>query len=349
MGGRGRRHSRDLRLRTIQSIDKAVQAGARLKPACKLAGISARTLHRWKADNVGEDRRKGPRQPPKNKLSPEEQKRVLETLNAPEYRDLSPKQLVPRLADQGRYDASEATMYRLLRKNKQMVHRARSRSPRHYKPKALEASAPMQVLCWDITYLPTCIKGQFYYWYVFEDLYSRAVVGQQVFEREDQQLSSWLLEETLVEHEVSAGRVVVHSDNGGPMKGATMLATMERLGVVASFSRPGISNDNPHAEALFRTAKYRPEYPYTPFEDIASAQAWCDRFVRWYNTEHRHSSLNFVTPQERFEGQDRLLLAKRSSLYALARERHPERWSGGTRNWAPVGSVQLNPEKGKSS
>lgn len=144
---------------------------------------------------------------------------------------------------------------------------------------------------------------------------------------------------------VEAGRIVLHSDNGGPMKGSTMLATLQRLGVVPSFSRPGVSDDNPFSEALFRTLKYRPEYPRKPFSTIAQARLWVAGFVAWYNNVHRHSSIRFVTPEQRHQGHDVAVLARRAQLYEQARRRRPERWARGTRNWTPAGAVYLNPQK----
>ena len=138
---------------------------------------------------------------------------------------------------------------------------------------------------------------------------------------------------------------VLHADNGSPMKGATMKVTMERLGVIASFSRPRVSNDNPYSEALFRTCKYTPRWPTRGFATIDEARAWVMDFVRWYNTGHRHSAIRFVTPDQRHRGEDHALLAERHRVYQLARAAHPERWSGQTRNWQPIASVWLNPER----
>ena len=139
--------------------------------------------------------------------------------------------------------------------------------------------------------------------------------------------------------------LVLHSDNGSPMQGATMLSTLQRLGVVPSFSRPSVSDDNPYSESLFRTMKYTPAYPTKPFESIESARQWVHGFVRWYNTEHRHSSISFVNPQQLHEGKDIAILKNRDKVYQAARKRHPERWSGNTRNWEPVTEVWLNPPK----
>ncbi len=132
--------------------------------------------------------------------------------------------------------------------------------------------------------------------------------------------------------------------NGSPMKGATMLATLQALGVAPSFSRPAVSNDNPFSESLFRTMKYRPTHPCRPFATVFAARHWVDTFVQWYNHEHRHSAINFVTPAERHAGLDTALLIQRAAVYEAAKARHPHRWSGPIRNWQPVLVVHLNPD-----
>jgi putative transposase len=142
---------------------------------------------------------------------------------------------------------------------------------------------------------------------------------------------------------VQGRALVLHSDNGAPMKGATMLATLQRLGVVPSFSRPGVSDDNPCSEALFKTLKYCPDFPSKPFESADEARGWVQTFARWYNEVHRHSALKFVTPAERHRGEDAAILERREQLYAAARDRHPERWSGPTRDWRRPDVVLLNP------
>ena len=150
---------------------------------------------------------------------------------------------------------------------------------------------------------------------------------------------------------IAPDQVVLHSDNGSPMalghpvKGATMLATLQSLGVIPSFSRPAVSNDNPFSESLFRTMKYRPTYPRRPFENLLVARQWVGTFVQWYNHEHRHSAIGFVTPDERHAGKDSALLSRRVEVYEAAKARYPERWSGATRNWQIVGIVHLNPDQ----
>jgi transposase InsO family protein len=147
---------------------------------------------------------------------------------------------------------------------------------------------------------------------------------------------------------IKSDQVTLHSDNGSPMKGATMLATLQQLGVIPSFSRPSVSNDNPYSESLFRTLKYRPEYPEKPFAGLVAARDWVQSFVHWYNTEHFHSAIKFITPEQRHAGEDREILEKRKAVYEQAKSRNPNRWSGDIRNWNPVKEVGLNPEKKKT-
>ena len=138
--------------------------------------------------------------------------------------------------------------------------------------------------------------------------------------------------------------LVLHSDNGSPMKGASMLETMHSLGVVSSYSRPRVSNDNAYAESIFRTCKYRPNYPYKGFKTLSESRQWVLQFVTWYNREHRHSGIKFVTPQERHEEKDIEVLQRRESLYEKAKQANPRRGAGKTRNWNRINSVWLNPE-----
>ena len=307
--------------------------------------ISPRTIERWKASESGEDGRKGPRKRPANKLSEMERKRLLQVVNSPEYRDLSPKQIVPRLADKGKYMASESTVYRVLHEEDLMAHRERSRPPVHNRPKELLATGRNQVWSWDITYLPSVVRGRFFYLYMVMDVWSRKIVGWEVHGYESMDLSSRMISRICTEMGIDEKQLRLHADNGGPMKGATMLATLQNLGVVPSFSRPSVSNDNPFSEALFRTLKYCPEYPGKPFENIDAAYDWVFVFVPWYNTEHLHSGIRFVTPDDRHFGREEEILNRRKSVYDKARRKNPERWSGETRNWNPVNTVVLNPIK----
>ena len=285
---------------------------------------------------------------PHNKLCEGEKEKILEVVNQPEYRDLSPNQIVPLLADKGKYLASESTIYRILRKEKQMKHRLKSKPAGFYKPKALKATGPNQIYSWDITYLMSSIKGKFYYLYLILDIYSRKIVGWQVYDRESAELASDVLEAACLDEKIDKGQIYLHSDNGGPMKGATMLATLQKLGIIPSFSRPSVSNDNPYSEALFRTLKYRPAYPEKIFSSLEGARNWVHAFVSWYNTEHLHSGIKFVSPEKRHQGLDEEILNSRDRVYKEARVKNPNRWSRKTRNWDKIKEVQLNPERCKN-
>ena len=326
-------------------IDKAIASGARLKKAADIIGLSARTIIRWRNQDGGQDQRKGPLNPPANKLSQKERQQILDVANSAPFRDLSPKQIVPKLADQGIYLASESTFYRVLKEHKMLTHRQAFKPAVMNRPKEHVATGPCQVWSWDITYLQSCVKGIFFYLYMIVDVWSRKIIAAQVFDKESMGHSSALLAHACMVHGVQPEELVLHSDNGGPMKGATMLATLHKLGVVPSFSRPSVSNDNPYSESLFRTMKYRPEYPSRPFDNIEQAQAWVDEFVFWYNTQHLHSSIRYVTPDDRHYGREDHILANRKKVYAKARSQYPNRWSKNIRDWNPVRIVWLNPEK----
>lgn len=317
-------------------------AGARRAPACRIVGLDPRTEQRWRAQGGGDDRRVGPTSTPANKLTEAERADVLSVADSAEFQDLSPKQIVPQLADRGEYIASESTFYRILRAEKQMAHRARSKPPVS-RPKEHVAVGPNQVWSWDITYMPSNILGMFFYLYLIVDIYSRKIVGHMVSERESMEHAAVLVRDAAAIESVEPNALVLHADNGGPMKGATMLATLQKLGIVASFSRPHTSDDNPFSESLFRTMKYRPEYPNGPFSSLDEARAWVAAFVDWYNNEHLHSAIRFVSPAQRHKGEAELL-QHRSRVYAAARARTPQRWRGPLRNWTPVGPVTLNPD-----
>ena len=333
----------------IDLIDKAVKSGARLKKAAATMGLSARTIIRWRHQSGGQDQRKGPSTAPVNKLSEQERQKILDISNSAPFRDLSPKQIVPKLADQGVYLASESSFYRVLKEHKMLTHRQSSKPAVSRRPKEHLATGPCQVWSWDITYLRTSVRGLFFYLYMIVDVWSRKMIAAQVFAEESMDHSSILLAQACLIHGVRPEELVLHSDNGGPMKGATMLATLHKLGVIPSFSRPSVSNDNPYSESLFRTMKYRPEYPSRPFENVEQAQSWVDGFVFWYNTQHLHSSIRFVTPDDRHFGREEHILTNRRKVYEKARNRNPNRWSKNIRNWNPVHQVWLNPEKGNDA
>jgi len=350
-GARGRMISIKEREKAVSLIETACRTGARQNKACILLGITERTLQRWKNtpdQSIKKDQRQYSKSTPANKLLPEEKQEIIRICNSEEYMNLPPSQIVPALADQGIFIASESSFYRVLHENCQQQHRGKSKIRSRNKPKGFTAADPNQVWTWDITYLPSSIKGIFFYLYMITDIYSRKVVGWEVHAKQSDDLASNLVKRACLSEGVSGENIVLHSDNGSPMKGATMLATLQYLGVIPSFSRPSVSNDNPYSESLFKTLKYTPVYPSKPFDTIDIAREWVLRFVHWYNFHHHHSGIKFVTPHARHIGRDKEILKNREKVYREAKRRNPARWSGNIRNWDLIKTVDLNPAKEKT-
>lgn len=329
----------------MMAVDEAQEAGATLSECCTLVGLGVRTIQRWRTDRDAEDMRMGPKTEPKHKLCKRQRKLVLDVINQPAFRDLPPSQIVPRLADMGQYVASESTMQRILREVDQDTHRGPKRPPRKVaKPKEKVATGPRQVFSWDITYLRSPVRGEYFYLYMMLDVWSRKIVGHVVHEKECNKLAAEFVE-AVHRREGRASALILHQDNGSPMTGSTLLAKLQALKIQPSYSRPRVSNDNPFSESLFGTMKTRPSYPDKPFASLEAAQAWGDTFATWYNEEHRHSAIGFVTPGQRHGGQSDEILAKRRSVYEAAKRRNPHRWSGNTRRWKAPTKVYLNPDK----
>ncbi len=341
------------RREAVKLINEAVESGSGLDPACEMLGISSRTYYNWKKNQKEygsiEDRRPYAEHPePKNKITPEERQEILETLNSEKYASMPPCEVVPALADEGKYLASESTFYRILHEEKMQNHRGRSQAPgKNPKPTSFMATAPNQVWMWDITYLHGPIKGLFFYLYLIIDLFSRDIVAWEVFSEESADHASELIRWACIRQKrLTTMPLVLHSDNGSPMKGATMLETLYKLGITPSNSRPRVSNDNPYAESIFKTLKYRPDFKPKGFKTIEEAREWCACFVKWYRFEHHHSGIKFLTPAKRHAGKSEEILQKRHEVYEAAKAAHPERWNGRiTRNWDNITEVFLNPDK----
>ena len=337
----------------MELIDEARAAGARLTPACEMLGLSQRTYLRWTEEGaVRVDRRPEVVRPtPPHALSPAEVQEVLDACHAPAHADLPPAQIVARLLDEdGRYIASESTFYRILRRHHEQHRRGRARAPvPQARPTSYRADAPCQVWTWDVTWLAGPARGTFYYLFLILDLFSRKIVGWEVEEAETAAAAARVVERAVLAENCVDHPLVLHADNGSPLKGATLLETLRRLEIEPSFSRPRVSDDNAFSEALFRTCKYVPDYPRDGFADLEAARGWVRTFADWYNHEHRHSALRHVTPQQRHDGSEARILADRQRVYDQARAQQPARWSGATRAWTPVGSVWLNPERDPST
>lgn len=335
----------------VASLDEARAAGARLAPACRLIGVDPRTVQRWRrADDLelGDRRPHAERPKPAHALSDAERDRILEVANSDRFADVPPTRIVPELADEGRYIGSESTFYRVLRDAGQVQHRGRSKAPERRKPPSTHtATAPNELWTWDMTYLPASVVGRWFYLYLILDVFSRKIVGFEVHDTDASEHAAHLLKRTALAEgiAVNVNRPVLHGDNGATLKATSVLAMMHWLGVKPSYSRPRVSNDNAFVESLFRTAKYRPEYPTRAFATLEDARAWAASFVRWYNETHLHSGIRYVTPAQRHAGADAEILARRHRTYEAARAANPRRWSGTTRDWSVIDSVTLNPER----
>ncbi len=332
------------RMEAVALIDEAVSAGARKVAACREVGIALRTFERWMREGAvqADGRPLATRPTPLNKLSEAERAAVLNVANEPRFASLPPTQIVPRLADEGRYVASESSFYRLLREADQLHHRGRARAPQTRPVPRHCATAPNQLWAWDITYLPGPVVGMFFFLYLVLDVYSRKIVAHEVHGAESSPHAARLIECAVAREGVAEGVLVLHQDNGSPMKGSTFAAKAAELGVTLSYSRPGVSDDNAYAESLFRTCKYRPTFPANGFADLDQARQYMLSFARWYNHEHKHRNLNFVSPAERHCGEETAIFARRIQVYEAARVKHPERWSRTIRNWSLPKEVWLN-------
>ena len=335
-------------------IEKAHTAGARLRLVCETAGINVRTLQRWKvqagADGVvvGDKRPQAVRPVPSHALSAAERAALLAAANEARFASVPPARIVPMLADEGVYLGSESSMARVLKAAGQNAHRGRAKAPKASRPPTTHiATQPGQVWCWDMTYLPANVAGRWFHLYLILDLYSRKIVGAEVHDSDNSDHAVHLVRRTALAEGIATmqAKPVLHGDNGSTLKATTVLAMLQWLGIKPSYSRPRVSDDNAYAEALFRTAKYRPEFPNKGFASLDDARAWALQFVHWYNVEHRHSGIGYVSPQQRHTSADRAVLAARHALYEQARQRNPARWSGNTRDWSHIGEVTLNPER----
>jgi len=258
-------------------------------------------------------------------LSEVERKELHRVLDSEEFVDEAPATVYAKLLDQGVYLASVPTMYRVLRAHDEVCERRRqARHPAAKKPELL-AAKPNQVYSWDITKLLGPAKWTYYYLYVILDIYSRYVPGWLLAHAENARLAEVLLADTAAKQGIGRGQLTIHADRGSPMTAKPVALLLADLGVTKSHSRPHVSNDNPYSESQFRTMKYRPEFPER-FGSFQDAHAFCGRFFRWYNDEHRHSGIGFHTPADVHYGRAELVRARRAEVLSAAYAEHPERF-----------------------
>ena len=333
----------------VKLVNQAITSGARKHKACQCVGISLRTYQRWYANRqlTKDLREQAKRSAPINKLTDKEEQRIIDVCLQDDFVNLTPHQIVPELADKGIYIASESTFYRILRKHDLLGKRVRRKhqGKSRNKPSAINATGPNQLWTWDISYLANKVIGMHFYLYLIIDVYSRKIVGSEVYESENGEFAAELMQRAAWREKCVDQQLILHSDNGAPMRSYTLKAKLDDLGIQSSYSRPRVSNDNPFSESMFKTLKYCPQWPKDGFETLEDARDWVHHFVNWYNNEHKHSGIQFVTPNQRHDGDDVEILRKRDVIYQKARQQNPARWGGKTRNWEYIDKVSLNPDK----
>jgi transposase InsO family protein len=331
--------------KVLKLVNRAIRSGAHLNKCCEILGVAEKTIQRWR-NGPQEDRRKSNRVNRNNALSKSEIDEIIRVCCSAEYRDMNPNEIVAALAEKGIYIASERSMYRVLNKRNLLTHRSESKPPERSKPEELVATGPNQVWSWDITYLLRTVRGTFFYLYLIVDIWDRFIVGWSIHEKQYGYYAKELLNRTLIKYGIKKDQLTLHQDNGGPMISEDFLSLLEGRHVKPSYSRAGVCDDNPYSESLFKTLKYRPAYPKV-FDNLEHANKYVEKFVEWYNNEHRHSKISFVTPSQRRNGEDINILKTRQKTYEMAYHRHPERWSKNIRNWSYIETVTLNPKKSK--
>ncbi len=310
-------------------MDAAEQLGTTvgLNSACPALGVNRAALYRRRTRQAGAPRDETLRAPPPLKLSAQERQTVIDLLHSERFVDASPHTIQATLLDEGRYYCSTRTMYRILAQEGELKERrAVRRQPQYAKPELL-ATGPNQLWSWDITKLKGPVKWTYFYLYVILDVFSRYVVGWMVASRESATLAKKLISETCAKQGIELGQLTLHADRGPSMKSKALALLLADLSITKTHSRPHVSNDNPFSEAQFKTLKYRPEFPER-FGSLEDSRAFCRPFFRWYNTEHRHSGIAFMRPEDVHYRRATQILETRSTTLDAAFEVHPERFKG---------------------
>lgn len=295
------------------------------RAACVALGRSRASYYRRHRKSAPRPRRVRERTPQPRALTADERTEILSVLHQERFVDQAPASIYANLLDEGRYLCSVPTMYRLLHAEGEVRERRRQAThPARVKPE-LVAYGPNQTWSWDITKLLGPAKWTYYYLYVVIDIFSRYVPGWLLATRERSELAEDLLSQSIRKQHITADQLTIHSDRGPSMASKTVALLLSDLGVTKSHSRPHCSNDNPYSEAQFKTLKYRPAFP-DRFGSIEDARAFCQRFFRWYNDQHRHSGLGFHTPASVHFGQAAEIQLQRERVLQVAYTAHPERF-----------------------
>jgi putative transposase len=310
-------------------------------PVCEALGLSRAVVYRRR--NPAEPKAKQPRARPARALDQGERQEVLDTLHAKRFCDQSPVNVYATLLEENRYLCSPRTMYRILADSKEVRERRNQlRHPRYHRPE-LVATRPNQVWSWDITKLKGPIKWTYFYLFVILDIFSRYVVGWMVAHGEGARLAERLIEQTCAKQNISPGQLTIHADRGSAMTSKTVALLFSDLDILRSHSRPHVSDDNPFSESHFRTLKYRPDFP-DRFGSLEHARQVCRPLFDWYNTEHHHSGLTFLTPATVHHGRADQVLDARHRVRLAAYAAHPERFvNGPPRRQSLPNAVWINP------
>ncbi len=317
------------------------------KPACEVLGVKRPTLYRKRSPQP--TRPRTPRRPSPRALAATEREQVLDVLHSPRFADVSPAEVVATLLDEGRYLASERTMYRILEAHGENRERRNQLThPAYLRPELL-AQSPNELWSWDITKLKGPVKWTYYYLYVILDVFSRYVAGWMIAERETATLATKLIKETIAKHNADPRKLTVHADRGSSMTSKPLALLLADLGATKSHSRPYTSTDNCFPEAQFKTLKYRPDFP-DRFGSMQDARSFCVGFFDWYNTEHRHSGIGMMTPEAMHYGWAKQLRAQRAVVLENAYDKHPERFPRGVpRPWKLPTAAWINPPEIRST
>lgn len=310
-------------------------AGVSERGVCRLMMMQPKTLQNWRHEGL-KDRRKGSARHVPHRLSAEEQRRFYDTSNNPEFCDLTPEQVVATLASRNEYLGSASTLYRILRKHGALRHRQESKKPTAATERQhIEVTGPNQVWSWDITWLRTDVQGLFFYAYTIIDLHDRFIVGWSIETNESDEHARRLFERVI--RDLGVVPEIVHADNGNPMRGMTLAVFLDSLQVRRSYSRPRCSNDNAYIESWHKTLKYTVGYP-SFFPSLEKARSWYADFIDWYNTDHQHSGLGYITPLQCRSGEATAIHARRNKTLQDAFLKNPLRWRR-----RKVRSYQCNP------
>ncbi len=313
----------------LEITQKAKTHKVRQSAICGGIGIEIRTLQKWRQEGLL-DKRKGAPKVVHNKLTEEEERKIQGKACSFKHKEKTPGEIVAELAEEGEYIASVSSFYRVFKRSNLVILNRRQRRKSKALLVEIKARKSNEQWSWDTSYLKTSVRGKYYYLYLFTDIWDRYIVGWEIHEEESGELAKKIFEK--ISERLNVKGIKLHSDNGGPMKSTTFRAVLEKLEVIQTFSRPSVSNDNAFSESLFSTLKRNARYPKR-FNTIEEAKEWMTKFVNWYNNEHMHTGLCYVTPAQRRKGEDKKIFENRNNTFELARLAHPERWTGKTKVW----------------